>query len=82
MSLFPEDQMPPTGEKVKWEVQVPGRVTWTLEVECVTPEEAVAIAIGRLENDVDIKPDDEAEPDMEDAEVMGWSDIEAKPEAA
>ena len=80
---------PPDGKKVRWEVAIPGKVTWTFHIECFTKEEALAVAISRMENNLDLKPDDEPEPDYGDAEIMAWEDLDpagdllpSEPEAA
>jgi hypothetical protein len=79
--VYNDEPKPPPGQKVEWEVQIPGHVTWTMKVEAVTQEEAIAVASARLDADVGLEPDDNPEPEFSDAEIMGWEEINTSPEA-
>lgn len=76
MPTHMDNENPPPGTKVRWEVQVPGNCIWTVYVDCLTKEEAYAQARARLEADTSIEPDNEPEPEYSDAEIVGWEDIE------
>jgi hypothetical protein len=76
MPIYTEDQKPPKGQRVKWEVQIPGHCVWTVEVEAASAEEALEIACKKVEDNADLEADDNPEPEFSDAEIVGWEPIE------
>jgi hypothetical protein len=82
MPLYSDDNRPPADKLVEWEVNIPGNCVWTVMVQAITPEEAVALAVKKLEDDTSIEPDDNPEPEYSDAEIVAWEPIKEAPEAA
>lgn len=79
MPIFDQASMPPAGKKVRWTVQVPGHVVWTIDVDALTPEEAIAVANHKVSEDTDMQPDESPEPEYSDTDILEWSEIPEQP---
>jgi hypothetical protein len=65
--------------KMNYVVTIPGTCQWSIDVVAFTEKEAIELACKKLEDNADLEPNDNPEPDFHDAEILMVEEIKEAP---